>query len=247
MRRTPALAVGVAIAWAWAASTAKAGVWLTLAAGVAGSSTPTESTEFWFDTPHGPPVVAVTELKGGFVAEAGTAGGTAFFGGAATPVVLNLADGSAYIANGGPPATALTSGASGGTRSTVAPDATATSSPPNAALLGVNVADPENGNRTLTANVTDAAGNVLGSGQVAVPTDGWWVIGLGPKDATPPIDPPPPPPDPTPVDPPVDPPIEVPPPQPTPTPGPVATPGPSTLALFGIGGAVAALRHRRRK
>src|SRR5829696_7017376 len=85
MRRTPALAVGMVIAWVCGSGVARAGVWLTLAAGAPGSSTATQSQEFWFDTPHGPPVVAISQLAGGLTAETGTAGGTTFFGGAATP------------------------------------------------------------------------------------------------------------------------------------------------------------------
>jgi hypothetical protein len=267
MRRTPAMAVviGVGIAWACGAGAATAGVWLTLAAGAPGSSSPTDTTEFWFDTPHGPPVVAVNQLAGGVTAEAGTGGGTAFFGGAGVPVLLNLADGSAYIAGGMAPATALDRGPDGagsGPRATAAPK-TGDSVPSDASLLGINIADPdEAGVRALTASITDPNGNVLGSGSVNVPAEGWWVIGLGPKELVPPVDPPDPPTPPVdpptppvdpplppvdpplpPVDPPVDPPLP-----PTPSTPPVATPEPSTLALLGIGGAVVgAWRHRTRR
>ena len=239
MRRTPALAVGIAIAWAWGSGVARAGVWLTLAAGAPGSSTPKESTEFWFDTPHGPPVVAVNQLNGGLMVEAGTGGGTTFFGGAATPVLLNLADGSAYIAGGSPPADALTKGAGGGTRATAAPQAGGPI-PSDAALLGITVGEPNAvGSKQLTATANAADGALLGLLTVFVPQDGWWVLGLGPQND---VVPPPPPIDPGPVTPPTDP-VPVP-----TTPGPAAaTPEPSTLVLLGIGGAVGAWRSRRRK
>ena len=106
------------------------------------------------------------------------------------------------------------------------------------------------------ATVTDANGSVLGTGNVNLPTDGWWVLGLGPKDASPPpVDPPPVNNPPPPVDPPP-PPVNPPPPLTPPPPsgggsgsgsggGPVATPEPSTLVLLGIGGATAGLWRKR--
>src|SRR5262249_51823327 len=64
--------------------------------------------------------------------------------------------------------------------------------PSNAALLGLKLADPDAaGARALTAAITDPNGNPLGTGTVAVPGDGWWVVGLTPGATT---DPPPPPP-----------------------------------------------------
>lgn len=158
---------------------AAAPVWITLAAGIPGSSTPTDSGEFLFDNPHAPPLVAVNQLTGGVQAEATTGNGSSFFGGVGTPVLLNLADGSAYIAGGNPPAAAKTAGAGGGTPASAAPVAGGTV-PSGAALLGVNLADPNNSSRRLTATVTDTLGNTLGTGGVNVPQDGWWVLGLSP-------------------------------------------------------------------
>ncbi|HJZ54684.1 MAG TPA: hypothetical protein VKE74_06975, partial [Gemmataceae bacterium] len=111
--------------------------------------------------------------------------------------------------------------------------------PSNAALLGLKLADPDAaGARALTAAITDPNGNPLGTGTVAVPGDGWWVVGLTPGATT---DPPPPPP----VDPPPsngggDP--NPPPPPPVDPPpshgggGPVATPEPSALLIVALGG-----------
>ena len=77
--------------------------WLTLTSGAKGTSDPTAASEFWFETPHGPPVVAVTQVTGGGTVQATTGGGTSFFGGLGTPVLLTLGDGSAYLAGGEPP------------------------------------------------------------------------------------------------------------------------------------------------
>jgi hypothetical protein len=244
MRLAPAWKLfGILAAWlAVPAAASAASVWVTLAAGLPGSATPTSSTEFYFDNPHAPNI-AVTELSGGVSAEATTAGGNTFFGGVGTPVLLNLGDGSAYIANGAAPPAAKTSGAGGGTSASTAPTAGG-SVPSNAALLGIKLAEPNNGTRSLSASITDASGNPLGSGSVNVPDGGWWVIGLGPAAATP--TPPTPPIDPTP---PVDP---IPDPPTTPTDGggdsptPANTPEPGTLAMAAIGsGAAYAWRRNR--
>lgn len=244
MRRAPAwmAVLGVLLTWLGAPAAAQgAGVWVTLAAGLPGIETPTSSSEFLFDNPHAP-YIAVNQLTGGISAEATTGGGSTFFGGAGTPVLLNLGDGSAYVASGGAPPGAKTAGAGGGTPASAAPVAGG-SVPPNAALLGINLADPKNdGSRTLTAGITDANGNPLGSSSVEVPDGGWWVLGLGPNAQTPPpnpdpgpIDPPPP------VDPLPEPPVITP---PSPRGGGVATPEPGTLALAAVG--VTALHAWRR-
>jgi hypothetical protein len=272
MRRTPAwlVAIGTIVGWASWPSVSQAGVWLTLAAGIPGDAIPTSQNEFWFDTPHGPSQIAVTSLTGGTTAEAVTGGGSVFFGGAGTPVLVNLSDGSAYIAGGGPPQAARTpggggGGGGGGGLASAAPTAGGTI-PDDAALLGINRSEPDVGGfRELSATVTDSLGNPLGSGAVSVPDGGWWVLGLTPGSETPPVDPPPPPPEDPPTDPgPVDPPPPPDPdpigPEPTPLPetpppappgdgdGPVATPEPSTFMLVAFGGlSVRAWRRLRRK
>ena len=254
---------GVVLVWSLAPAVGQAGVWVTLASGVAGSQSPSAGTEFWFDTPHGPPPIAVNQLAGGVTAEAGTAGGTTFFSGAATPLMLNLSDGSAYVAGGPAPDSAKVPGGSrGGSGASAAPQ-TGGTIPAGAALLGITVSDPDAaGKTTLTAAVTDGSGNPLGSGTIDVPGGGYWVLGLAPGDKSgtgggtgggdpgpiggggdpgPTNPPPPPPPPPPPSDPP-------------PhtggggSSGPT-TPEPSTAVLLGLGAGVAGLwraRLRRR-
>src|SRR5205814_6248792 len=97
MRRAPTWVVvgGVVLVWSLAPAVGRAGVWVTLASGVAGSQSPSAGTEFWFDTPHGPPPIAVNQLARGVTAEAGTARGTTFFSGAATPPMPDPSAGSA--------------------------------------------------------------------------------------------------------------------------------------------------------
>lgn len=231
MRRSPAWRVGfgVLLVWAFAPAAASAadGFWLTLAAGLGGSTNATN--EFWFDSPHGPPI-AVTQVPSGGTAEATTGGGTVFFSGAATPVLLNTSDGSAYITSGGAPDTAKAASGKGVSPATTAPSAGG-SIPSNSALLGLKLADPDAaGVRSLSATVTDPNGNPLGTGSVGVPDGGWWVAGLTPgsKLDPGPVDPPIPVPDPTPV--------PTPDPVPGPSTGPVATPEPTTLVLVGLGG-----------
>lgn len=229
MRRAPAwlAVVGVLAAWLSTPIPAQAGVWVTLAAGLPGVVAPTSSSEFLFDNPHAP-YIAVNQLTGGTTAEATTGGGTSFFGGAGTPVLLNTGDGSAYIASGSPPASAKTGGAGGGTPASSAPVAGG-SVPSNAALLGLNLADPSNGSRILTATITDALGNPLGSNTVTVPDGGWWVLGLGQNTQTePPVNP-----DPGPIV------IPIPDQTESPTQLPrdngVATPEPGSFALAAVG------------
>jgi hypothetical protein len=246
MRRRPGwvAAVGVLVGLVTWPAAARAGVWLTLAAGLPGAATPTSADEFQFDTMHGPQWVAVGQLTGTGVVEAGTGGGTTFFGGAGVPVVLSTADGSAYVAGGGAaPDAAKARGPGGGgagPRSSAAPDTSGTV-PSAAALLGVTAADPDAaGNQTLTATVTDSTGAALGTATVTVPADGWWVIGLGPTTGQPPVPTDPGPTDPGPTDPgPTD---------PGTGGGNVTTPEPGTLGLVAAGGlGVGAWRHLRRR
>lgn len=241
MRRAPAWIAAIIVLAAWLALPPAAGaapVWITLAAGLPGSATPTDSSEFWFDNPHGPPVVAVNQLTGGVTAEATTGSGSSFFGGVGTPVLLNLADGSAFVAGGSPPAAAKTAGAGGGSPASAAPVAGGTV-PSNAALLGINLADPTNGTRNLSAKVTDSLGNPLGTGSLAVPQNGWWVLGLSPGTDSPPVVPVPTPDSNPPKEPAVVPPT-------TPPSSGVSTPEPSTLILAAIGGAAVQAYRRHR-
>jgi hypothetical protein len=140
---------------------------------------------------------------------------------------LNLSDGSAYVSSGGAPDAARAGSSKGGSPSSSAPSAGG-ELPPDAALLGLNLAEPDAaGARDLTAAVTDPNGNPLGNGKVTVPEGGWWVVGLTPGTTEPPPSEPPP------SEPP---PSEPPPSEPPPGEGPVATPEPSTMMLLGLGG-----------
>jgi hypothetical protein len=233
---------------------------------VPGNAAPTSQDDFWFETPHGPSQVAVNQLTGGTTAEAVTGGGNVFFGGAGTPVLVNLSDGSSFVTSGPTPQAARSpsssggggggsGGGGGGGLASSAPSAGG-DIPADAALLGINLAEPDaNGNRDLTATVTDSLGNPLGTGTIGVPFGGWWVIGLTPDAVVPgPSNPPPtdpgptdpPPTDPGPVGPPdpdpigggdpTTPPSTPDPDPPAPSDGPVAAPEPSTLMLFALGG-----------
>ncbi len=252
MRRAPAwlILIGMLSGWVFAPGSARAadGFWVTLAAGLAGSDTASASNEFWFDTPHGPPVIGVNKLSVGSNVEAATGGGNVFFSGVGTPVLLNTSNGAAYVATAGAPKSAKTASGKGSSLATGEPEAGGVL-PADAALLGITLADPDAaGVRTLTASLTDAAGNPLGMADVGVPTGGWWVIGLTPGAVDDPepgpgpiVDPvpgggsgsgsgdPDPTPDPEPEE-------EVPLPPPGNGGGPVATPEPTTFMLMGLGG-----------
>ncbi len=263
-------AVGLAAAMAYSGPARAGGVWVTLAAGLPGAADSSSQTELTFDSPHAPPYVGVTSAPG--TVSAATAGGVSTFGGLATPVLLDLGSGSAYLAGGSAaPDAAKTRGPGGTTASTPSSVAPATNAilPDSAALLGLTLADPTaNGSRDLTATFTDTSGKTLATGTVTVPDGGWWVLGIGPNSAVtpppvvdPPVTPPPvvdPPVTPPPVvDPPVTPPPVVDPPVVTPpvvtpptvppeNPGPVATPEPSAFVLAAVGGlATTAVRRLR--
>src|SRR4051794_38276136 len=106
MRRAPAwfVVVGVVCGVALVSdrpAQAADGFWVSVASGMSGSATPTGYQEWWFETPHGPAPVAVTQYNGP-TAEATTAGGSAFFSGAALPIVVRPTDGYAYLADNKP-------------------------------------------------------------------------------------------------------------------------------------------------
>jgi hypothetical protein len=192
MRRATAwlVVVGVVGAWGGMPSHARAeGFWVTLAAGAAGNSSPSDYSEFWFDTPHAP--IVVSQVTGAADVQASTAGGSTFFNGAGTPVTLPTTDGYAIVTNrdvpngsGGLPRFA------GGTQASGAPQ---TGTPPaDANLLSLSQGDKTaNGSRVMSVGVTDSASHNIGQGQVSIPDGGWWVVGLGPgaKDTNPNPDP----------------------------------------------------------
>jgi hypothetical protein len=199
--------------------------WLTLTAGAAGAVDPTATADGWFNFPAGTPTVAVTQVQGTGTVQANAGGAVTHFGGLGVPVLLTLADGTAYLAAGELPdgaAARTPTGVPGRPASSAAP-VTGAPVPSSAVLLGVTAADGG-----LTFTLTDGSGSALGGGTLAVPAGGWWVAGLG-ADAKPTAGP---------IDPPGD---------PDPVPGdggttdPVGVPGvpePTTLVLglLGIGG-----------
>lgn len=247
------------------------GFWFTISAGVAGSSAPTQYQEWWFETPHAPPI-AVTRLNG-VSAEATTGGGSSFFLSGAVPVVLKPTDGYAYLAGNKPAdlSEALRRQMAGGKGlATATPDATAVEAPTDAYKLGIDATEPDaNGNRVLSIELTDPTNKPVGSGSLTLENGGWWVIGLGPNPNTVPNPLPEPEPEPEPE------PTPEPEPEPTPEPtdpgeplpetpppgggpevpsnggpGPIATPEPTTALLAGLGGLSAAswrmVKRRRR-
>lgn len=258
MRRTTAWFVVLGVVALGTAAPARAadGFWVSVASGVTGSATPSDYQDWWFETPHGPPPIAVTRLGLNGNVEATTGGGQSFFTAGAVPVVLNPSDGYAYLAAGNKPtdlAQALKQQMAGGKGlATATPDATASEPPADALRLTVDQSEPgANGSTTLTFALTDAMANVLGTKSVVVPDGGWWVIGLGPNpDQMNPNPNPEPEPEPNPNPNPN--PNPGPEPNPNPNPGPivdpVATPEPATALLAGIGGLSAlGLRMVRRR
>ena len=185
--RAPALfvVVGVVAGWAGLPVQAKqtqsaAGFWVSLASGVAGSSSNSDYSEFWFDSPHAPPI-AVTQVTGAGSVQALTGGGSTFFTGAGTPILLPTTSGFATLSPSGssPPASALPRFA-GGTQASGAPQGGGTI-PSTADQLSLSLSNPStNGSQVLSVSVTSPTGATLGSTNVNVPANGWWVVGLGP-------------------------------------------------------------------
>jgi hypothetical protein len=186
MRRAPALfvVVGVLAGWAGLPAVARAdGFWISLASGVAGSSTTSGYSEFWFDSPHAPPI-AVTQATGAGTIQATTSGGSTYFTGEGTPVLLPTTDGYATLSSGSSfPAAALPRFA-GGTQASGAPQGGGTI-PSTADNLSLSLSSPAaNGSEVLTVSVTSPTGTALGQSNVTVPNNGWWVVGLGPDSTT---------------------------------------------------------------
>jgi len=254
MRRATAwgVVVGVLAVIATPSAAHAEGFWASIAAGAAGSASPSDYTEFWFDSPHAPPI-AVTQLSG-TTAQAITSGGTTFFSPAGTPVLLPTSDGFATLTN---PDVANGSGGlprfAGGTQASGAP-ITAQPVPTDANQLSISKGETAaNGSSVVSVGITNPNGATLGSGQVTLPGGGWWVIGIGPGDPDPQTPPP--------VggggntgggDPPPDPGNGPPPPPPIddggkPSQGPAATPEPATAVLIGLGGVTLAAYRRIRR
>lgn len=214
--------LAVAAAWACLPTTGEAG-WITLTSGKSGDAQPTGASEFWYGSSSTPPLAAVESVSGTGSIRAVTGGGTSFFTGLGTPVLLNLSDGSAYLAGGSPPPGATNRGPGGttaGTSASAAPQ-TGVPIPPDYTRLGVVLASNGGGALMLTASVLGSDGAALGLGSVVVPESGWWVIGLGPGQQPTPE----PSPEPTPT------------PDPTPVPSPAApgVPEPATMVLAASG------------
>jgi hypothetical protein len=160
------------------------GFWVSLAAGVAGSSTTSGYSEFWFDSPHAPPI-AVTQVNGTGTFQALTGGGSTFFTAAGTPILLPTTDGYATLSPSGSsaPASALPRFA-GGSQASGAPQGGGTI-PSTADQLALTLSSPAaNGSQVLSVSVTSPTGTALGQTNVNVPNNGWWVVGLGPGTQT---------------------------------------------------------------
>ncbi len=182
MRRAPAwidVVVVVGVMTTFSNRATAEGFWVTLAAGVAGSATSSDYSEFWFESPHGPPL-AVTQLNGSFNAQAITSGGSTFFNNVGTPVLLPTNDGFALLTN-----REVANGSRGLPRFDDVPSASGAPLigqpvPGNSNQVQVGLTDPTDEGRVLTVDVTDPDGVSLGKGSVLVQNGDWWVIGLGP-------------------------------------------------------------------
>ncbi|QJW96271.1 hypothetical protein FTUN_3828 [Frigoriglobus tundricola] len=219
--------LGVVITGTASPARAQDGFWVSIASGVAGASAPTSYQDWWFETPHGPPPVAVTQLSG-VTAQATTGGGSSFFTGAAVPVILTATDGYAYLTAGATPSElsqALKQQMAGGQGlASTTPVPSAASVPASADRLAINQTTSATGVTTLALSLTSPSGTSLVNSSVSVPDGGWWVLGLGANPNAP---------------------VTVNPASgsgsgststPVPVPGAASTPEPATVLLAGVGG-----------
>jgi hypothetical protein len=191
MRRAPALFVVVGVVAGLAGQPLQAqqtqttsGFWVSLAAGAAGNSNPPDYSEFWFESPHAPPI-SVTQATGAGTVQAMTGGGSTFFTAAGTPILVPTTDGYATLSPSGSsfPSAALPRFA-GGTQASGAPQGGGTM-PTNADKLSLSLSSPgTNGSQVLSVSVTSPTGTTLGQTNIPVPTNDWWVVGLGPGSQT---------------------------------------------------------------
>ncbi|AWM38532.1 hypothetical protein C1280_17115 [Gemmata obscuriglobus] len=92
----------LAVAWAGLPSVGQAG-WITAHERDLGNPRPAGASKFRFGSPTALPLVAIDGLTGAGAVQAVAGGGTSFFNGLGVPVLLNLSDGSAYLAGGSQP------------------------------------------------------------------------------------------------------------------------------------------------
>ncbi len=186
MRRTPALFVVVGVVAGLSGQPVQAqqtqtpGFWVSLAAGAGGGTSTSDHNEFWFESPHAPPI-SVSQVSGAGTIQATTAGGSTYFSGVGTPILLPTTDGFATLSSTGSsyPASALPRFA-GGTQASGAPQG-GVPIPANADQLALSLSSPTaKGSQVLSVSVTSPDSTALGQTSVSVPSNGWWVVGLGP-------------------------------------------------------------------
>jgi hypothetical protein len=186
MRRATALFVVVGVVACVAGQPVQAkqtqtesGFWVSLASGVVGAPTNSDYNEFFFDSPHAPPI-AVSKLNGIGTFQATTGGGSTFFNAAGTPILIPTTDGYATLSPQGSsfPSSALPRFA-GGTQASGSPQGGGTI-PSTADQLSLSLSSPAtNGSQVLSVSVASPTGTALGQTSVTVPGNGWWVVGLG--------------------------------------------------------------------